>query len=180
MGRGQNLGRLFLTGVLLAFFLIGCNTTSQEASVQPPPPLPRKPRVAKTKAQEGREAGERREAYTYDPAGRRDPFKPLIEPKKVVVEKKEEEIKIVSPLQEYDLSSLTLVGIIWGELGKRAMIRTPDGRGYTVTENTPIGKGRSRVLQITPDGVVIEVISKDRRGKLVRETVVMALRKEEG
>jgi type IV pilus assembly protein PilP len=171
--------------ILLVYCLLvglwGCTGSEEESPPPPEPPLfQRKPRAPKANQQADQAKQEGELSYSYDPTGRRDPFKSLISPKKGPSETKEEVVEIVSPLQEYDLSSLTVVGVVWGALGKRAMVRTPDGKGYTVTENVPIGKGRSRVVQITQEGLVIEVISRDSSGKLVREMVLMELRKKEG
>lgn len=169
--------------ILLPLWITACGPSEDElASQQEPPLFQRKPRPVKASPIEESSPPLFNSTYTYDPTGRRDPFKSLIEPKKITntATEKEEAVEIVSPLQEYDLSSLTVVGIVWGGLGKRAMIRTPDGKGFTVTENVPIGKGRNRVVQITPESLIIEVISQDDRGKPVKETVVMELRKKEG
>src|SRR4030095_16157234 len=39
----------------------------------------------------------------------------------------------LGPLERFDLSALKLVGIVWGELGRKALIKAPDGKSYFAT-----------------------------------------------
>ena len=119
--------------------------------------------------------------YHYDPSGRRDPFKSLLVGREV--NPVNEEVAIVNELQKYDLNSLKLVGIIWNQTGRlnRAVIETPDGKGYSVEEGTPIGKGDSRIQKITPTGIVIHQRYRTLRGEIEnREVDLMLKKKEEG
>lgn len=55
--------------------------------------------------------------YTYKPAGRRDPFAPIIER-----EEKKEKAGAVPPLERYALNEFKLTGILWGGFGYNAML----------------------------------------------------------
>lgn len=162
---------------LLALALIwGC---SKEES---PPPLvmPQKKKVAsvmaKVKEQEIKEP-----VYSYDPKGRRDPFKSLLLGKTAQKGKElKEELKILGPLQNYDLETLKLVGIVWGEMGNFAIVEAPDGKGYSVYLNTPIGKHNGHIKEITADKIVIGESYVDVSGEKKDREVIMELRKGEG
>jgi len=83
-------------------------------------------------------------------------------------------------LQEFELTSLKLVAIIWGELGRKAMFKAPNGRGYTVTENMQVGRHCGRVRRIDSQAVFIEERRKDSEGKVSTEEVIIRLREGEG
>jgi Tfp pilus assembly protein PilP len=134
--------------------------------------------------------------YVYSQTDKRDPFRSLIlgkkeqlkfeEEKKKIEEKKEEERfqkeieKIpLTPLQEFDLSSIKIVAIIWGDIGNYAMIEAPDGKGYTIKKGIYMGKSRGIVKDITNDAIIIEEKYMDVDKKIKAKTVELKLKKEE-
>lgn len=126
--------------------------------------------------------GEKKEPpYSYKAEGRRDPFKSLLLGRAAQKEKEQKEmVKIVGPLQNYDLETLKLVGIVWGELGNFAIIEAPDGKGYTAYLNTPIGKHDGRIKEIMADKIVISESYINIKGEKKDREMVIVLRKEEG
>jgi Tfp pilus assembly protein PilP len=85
----------------------------------------------------GPEAKAMKKGERYNPAGKRDPFRPLI-----VIGGTDAEMmagEFCEPgrekefLEKFDLDTLKLTGIILGEKGPLALIETPDGNGYTVS-----------------------------------------------
>jgi type IV pilus assembly protein PilP len=117
--------------------------------------------------------------YAYDPSGRRDPFKPLIAattPTAVLSEERQN----CPPTQDFELASLKLVAIVWGELGRKAMLKAPNGRGYAVTEEMLVGRNCGRIRRIEFNAVVIEETRRDSEGTLLKEEVVLRLREREG
>jgi Tfp pilus assembly protein PilP len=119
------------------------------------------------------------EPYTYDTSNRRDPFKPLIStniPSDPIVQDKVN----CPPMQEFELASLKLVAIIWGDLGRKAMLKAPNGRGYAVTEEMLIGRNCGRIRRIESNAVVIEETRRDTEGRVLKEEVVLRLREREG
>ena len=118
--------------LLVGFVLTGCSV--EEPPEAQLPPIKRRQEV-KTPAPETLFAKAEEEAYTYRSSGRRDPFKPLITPKKPVAELVESKVEC-PPLQEFEIPSLKLVGIVWGQMGRKAMLKAPNGRGYSIVENT--------------------------------------------
>lgn len=113
------------------------------------------------------------EEYNYDPIGKRDPFKSL------VVEELTNRPKPKTPLQQFDIDQLTVVGIIWGISNPKAMIQAPDGKGYVVGKGTPIGKGRGKVTRITQREVVISEEYRDFEGKLLVNETALKIKPEE-
>lgn len=92
-----------------------------------------------------------REVFTYDPAGRRDPFAPLMESS-----------ELRPTLQE-----LRLTGVLVHPTRPIAVMRDGEGTQYRVT--TGMNVGRMRVLEIKPRTVVFAYseYGYDRRDSLV-------------
>lgn len=77
-----------------------------------------------------------------------------------------------APLQRVPLGDLTLIGVVWGGFGSRAMVQTPDGRGYTVHHGTLIGPNNGVVTAISEDAITVEERVTDLYGRrLVRQHV---------
>ena len=117
--------------------------------------------------------------YLYDASNRRDPFIPLIAPTPPAVVQSDDRVDC-PPLQDFELASLKLTAIVWGDLGRKAIFKAPNGRGYSVTEEMLIGRNCGRVRRIESNAVVIEESRRDSQGKVLREEVVLRLREQEG
>jgi len=169
---------IFPLGVILLSLLMFTHGCGEE----PPPPPPRAsiPPVAPKPPENPQEKAAVKEevVYAYNPSGKRDPFRPLILPKRPEIEQKSAPL---TPLQQYDLISLKLVGIIWGgELGTRALIIAPDGKGYIVEEETPIGKRNGKIAKITENTIIIEEKFTDFLNQIQTDTIVLEMKKKEG
>jgi len=113
------------------------------------------------------------EEYTYNPIGKRDPFKSFLA----------EEIapgtqKALTPLQRFDIDQMGLIGIIWGISTPRAMVTTPDGKGYVVQKGTLVGKNWGKVSRITQDEVIISEEYRDFEGKLIVHEIPLKMPKD--
>lgn len=93
------------------------------------------------------------ETYHYNPAGKLDPFKPLV---KKEVGKKKASAAQLTPLQQYDIGQLKLVGIAGSGKKKVAMVVDKKGRSYILSLGTYIGQNNGRVSGILDDQIVIE------------------------
>jgi Tfp pilus assembly protein PilP len=120
------------------------------------------------------------EPYTYDASNRRDPFKPLITTNTIFDPEADQEKRNCPPTQEFELASLKLVAIVWGNMGRKAMLKAPNGRGYAVTEEMLIGRNCGRIRRIESNAVVIEETRRDTEGRVLKEEVVLRLREREG
>jgi type IV pilus assembly protein PilP len=111
----------------------------------------------------------------YDPAGRRDPFAP------VVSELMAGQIdSTLPPLQRVSLTDLNLIAIIWGAYGYTAMVQTPDGNGYTVRKGTRVGPNSGIVSAVTEKGIIVQERFTDVYGRKQEREYVKLLHPKEG
>lgn len=126
----------------------------------------------------GEEAVLKKERYDYASRGRRDPFLSIIAAAKKTQEQKRP--KGLVPLEDYDLSQVSLVAIVWTEEAYSALVGLPNGKYYTVKQGTSLGLHGGKVVRIAEDRVVIREYIRDYKGELRPEDTVLRLRKEEG
>ncbi len=153
----------------------------------PPPSLPAKtkspsvekkkeeaPKVAEKKEPEKKEETE----YSYNPAGKPDPFKPFIQLTPV---RDASRSTPLTPLQKYDISQLKLVAIISTPEGNIALVEDATGKGYFLKKGTWIGKNDGKVTKILKDKVIIEEVYQDIFGQTKANEISLFLHKvEEG
>jgi type IV pilus assembly protein PilP len=106
----------------------------------------------------------------FDPAGRRDPFRP---PRASLATRTGDP---PTPLQRYEIGQLRLVAIIYETREPRAVVEDDEGLGYIVKVGTPIGPNGGRVRDIDRGRVLIEEESLDFYGESHPTSVVMELR----
>ena len=110
------------------------------------------------------------EAYEYDPAGKRDPFRPL----SLIRTPSRARAEPLTPLERYELGQLRLVGIVHQLAPPRAMVEDSAGLGFILTPGTPVGPNGGIVTEIRPREVVVEewhtdVIGQEHRTEHVLE-----------
>lgn len=134
--------------------------------------------VAATKPEEKVEKKPGEEEYTYNPAGKPDPFKPFIQLAPV----KEARNIPLTPLQKYEISQLKLVAIISTADGTHmALVEDATGKGYFLKKGTEVGKNDGKVTKILKDRVIIEEVYQDISGQTkVNEIPLFLHRSEEG
>jgi Tfp pilus assembly protein PilP len=126
------------------------------------------------------------EDYRYNVQDRRDPLEPLLKEVKIVDAKPKcapgsSPGRALGPLERFDFSALKLVGIVWGELGRKALIKAPDGKSYFALVDTYMGKYCGKVIAVENDQLVIEELYVDAEGKEIPKTLSIPLRrKKEG
>ncbi len=113
--------------------------------------------------------------YRYDPTGKPDPFKSFL--KQMLVVKDTESL---SPLERFDLSQLTVTGIIWASRDPRALVEDPTGKGYIVGEGTGIGKNKGRIVRIGDNRVVVKETYVDFHNKATTKDVDLYLYQRHG
>lgn len=131
---------------------------AQEAALQPAD-------AKETKATE--------EAVTYDRKGKRDPFISL------VVTAIEKPKKGQTPLENYDISAIKILGIVWNEKGNFATAVLPDGKAYTLREGMTIGLHEGKIHKINKNKIIIIEKIKDYRGQLKSKETILKLREGE-
>lgn len=158
-----------ISALLILILLISCDRNK----VIPPPqtPSPTKKIEEKKVNQTPRPAEEKsaEQVYTYDPEGKRDPFKPVVSS-----EAKKELLK-VPPLHRIEPKDLKLLGIAWGWFGYSAMLQTPDGKAYPIRVGAVIGPRNGIVKAIGERSVTIEESYTDVYGKKKINKIVLEL-----
>lgn len=121
------------------------------------------------------------EDYRYTTQDRRDPLEPLVKevPPDVLRPRPRSPERPLGPLERFDLSALKLVGVVWGELGRKALIKAPDGKSYFATLETYMGKYSGKVIAIENDRLVIEEQYLNAEDKLVPKTLTLPLRRKD-
>lgn len=117
------------------------------------------------------------EGFTYNPRGRRDPFRSLILPEREKAAKAGEGLP---PLQRIDSADLKLTGIIWDQTSYIAMVETPEGKDFVIREGTVVGLNKGIVKKITQRNLIIEEKIKTYLGEARTREVTLELRKKEG
>ncbi|MCX5831035.1 MAG: pilus assembly protein PilP [Deltaproteobacteria bacterium] len=120
-------------------------------------------------------------SYSFNPAGKPDPFRPFVEKDPVLKKKAEMDAAIsIFPLQKVGLDQFNLLGIA-GDTGRRlAIVETKDSRGsrfYALKLGTVIGLNNGKVVEIGKDQIVVEEATALRTGK--KNRIIKKLRKDE-
>jgi Tfp pilus assembly protein PilP len=110
--------------------------------------------------------------YTYDPTGKRDPFRSFIFTAKNTTHDAR------GPLEQFDLAQLDVVAVVWGTNRPRAVVTDPSGRGYIVREGTYMGKNQGRVIGIADNALVVKESYVDYFGETTTKDVTMRVRAE--
>jgi type IV pilus assembly protein PilP len=150
------------------------------------PPAVKKPAIAAKKLSSLTEDFTQKVSaeFTYDPAGKPDPFIPLISEAAMTTQKagvqEAPEAEDLAPLQKYDLSELNLVAIIIRDDNSRtAMVEDKAGYGYILKQGMLIGKNNGVIREITPTSIVIEEKAVDSSGKEKVNTITLSVTKTE-
>lgn len=114
-------------------------------------------------------------AQSYDPAGRRDPFAPVLQ--QLALGPID---STLPPLQRIGLTEMNLIAVVWGAYGNTAMVQTPDGNGYTVRRGTRIGPNNGVVSAVTEKGIVVQERFTDVYGSKQEREYVKLLHPKEG
>ena len=165
--------------IVFLFGLGGCGGGTPPSSL---PSKTKSPAVEKkkeepTKVAEKKEPEKKEEVeYSYNPAGKPDPFKPFIQLTPV---REGSRTGPLTPLQKYDISQLKLVAILATPEGNVALIEDATGKGYFLKKGTWIGKNDGKVTKILKDKVIIEEVYQDIFGKTKTNEISIFLHKAE-
>lgn len=96
-------------------------------------------------------------AYSYNPAGKPDPFRPFVEDE-VAAKKTAEKKKTSSifPLQRIEVEQFKLVGIAGDQNRRIAMVEDVTKKFYPLSIGTRIGMNNGKVVEILSDRVIVE------------------------
>jgi type IV pilus assembly protein PilP len=174
-----------LCGIML--IASGCSDRA-ESPKKPEPvkqavtaPAAKKPEAAAKKSAPAPESSAQPVAaeFTYDPAGKPDPFIPLVSEPAISSQKAAAagtEDADVPPLQKYDLSEFNLVAIIIRDDNEStAMVEDKAGYGYILKQGMLIGKNNGIIRRITPSTIVVEEKTVDPSGSEKNNTVTLSV-----
>ena len=109
--------------------------------------------------------------YGYDATNKRDPFRSYILDEAQRLAKHER-----GPLEQFDLSQLSVVAVVWGTQRPRALVTDPSGRGYVVQEGTTIGKNDGQVIRIGDTTMLVRETYVDYLGAATSKEIEMRVR----
>jgi hypothetical protein len=126
--------------------------------------------------------------FTFYPVKALDPFIPFITPDipppvRFTDDDEEpvENDKPLTPLQKMTVAEIEsgLKAIMWGELGRRAMVEDSAGKGYIVAVGTPAGERNGVIKEIQNDRLVIEqqLWNKIEKKKIQHDVIVKLVKK---
>jgi Tfp pilus assembly protein PilP len=113
--------------------------------------------------------------FTYDPTGLRDPFRSYEWEREKLAES-----EVRGPLEEFDVSQLSLVGVVWNVGNARALIQDPSGRAFIVGEGARVGKNDGRITKIDDSVVVVKETYVDLSGQEATKDIELRIRRSEG
>jgi len=116
-------------------------------------------------------------AYSYDPKGKRDPFRSF-EWEQLKLEMMAGDSR--GPLEHFDVTQLSVVGVVWKNDNARALIQDPSGMTYIVAEGARVGKNEGRVTAIADNLVVVKETYVDAVGEETTKDIEMRIRVTEG
>jgi hypothetical protein len=114
--------------------------------------------------------------YVYDPTGKRDPFRNF----KWERPDRLREREVTGPLEQFDLSQLSLVAVVWKTGNARALIQDPSGGSYIVAEGARIGKNEGFVTAIDDNLVRVKETYVDFLGRETTKDIELRMRGNEG
>lgn len=139
--------------VALSLGLVGCGD-----SAPPPPPAAAvaKPKPKVVAAPVNAEAEVARQSYTYNPLGKRDPFRGSVADRaNNDTGPRSDSQECQEALCQYDVDDLSLVAVVSGDANPLAMVEDKAGVGYLVRRNTKMGKQGGKVTAIQRDCIQV-------------------------
>ena len=118
---------------------------------------------------------EEEEEFTYNPIGKRDPFRSFLS---FSSDSSIFDDLPRTPLQRYDIEQYRLTGIIFNVGRPRALVEDPEGVGHVMELGTYIGRNWGKVTQISSEKVTVTEEYKTRDGQLVVKQIPIPLRTE--
>jgi Tfp pilus assembly protein PilP len=115
--------------------------------------------------------------FTYDPTGKRDPFRSFEWERP---DRRHPGGSPRTPLEKFDLSQLDVVAVVWRTDNAKALVQDPAGQSYIVGYGAKIGKNDGRITRIEDNLVVVKETYVDHLGQKTRKDIEMRIRGSEG
>ncbi len=148
---------------------------AKNAPAKPKPP-PAKPAPAPSVVAEETGLGLIAGDFRYEAEGKRDPFRSFEweRPDRI------DDSELRGPLEQFDVSQLSLVAVVWDTGNARALIQDPSGQSYIIGEGTRIGKNEGHVIEISDNLVVVKETYVDFLGQETTKDIEMRIRSSQG
>ncbi len=114
--------------------------------------------------------------FSYDPTGKRDPFRSFEWERP---DRKDPD-ELRGPLEKFDLGQLDLVAVVWRTDNAKALVKDPAGQSYIVGHGTRIGKNEGRVIRIDDNEMVVKETYVDHLGNKSTKDIEMRIRGTQG
>jgi hypothetical protein len=114
--------------------------------------------------------------YVYDPTGKRDPFRDFKWDRPDHLAQGPE----AGPLEQFDLSQLSLVAVVWKTGNARALIQDPSGESYIIAEGARIGRNEGFVTAIDDNLLRVREKYIDSVGHETMKDIELSMRRNEG
>lgn len=145
---------LQIAGVAAATLLaVACGDEPPRAAPAPAAPAPAAAAPAPEAAADAADAGTPAPPpyqYAYNPLGKRDPFRAVVEDAH-----QNGGPECSEPLCQFDLEQLALVAVVSGDANPIAMLEDPGRVGHIVRRSSRVGKHGGKVTQILRDCIVV-------------------------
>jgi type IV pilus assembly protein PilP len=112
----------------------------------------------------------------YDQAGLRDPFRSFEWERREIASQD----MVGGPLEQFDVSQLSVIAVVWKTGSARALVEDPTGQSYIVGKGTRIGKNDGMVTEIDDNLVVVNETYEDYLGNITKKDIEMRIRRSEG
>jgi type IV pilus assembly protein PilP len=84
------------------------------------------------------------------------------------------------PLEQFDVSQLSVIAVVWKTGSARALVEDPAGQSYIIGKGTRIGKNEGTVTEIDDNLVVVNETYEDYLGNVTKKDIEMRIRRSEG
>jgi type IV pilus assembly protein PilP len=112
----------------------------------------------------------------YDRTNLRDPFRSFEWERKEIAA-----LDVVGgPLEQFDVSQLSVIAVVWKIGSARALVEDPTGQSYIIGKGTRIGKNEGLVTQIDDNLVVVNETYEDYLGNVTKKDIEIRIRRSEG
>jgi len=112
----------------------------------------------------------------YDKTDLKDPFRSFEWERRELASEEVEG----GPLEQFDVSQLSVIAVVWKTGSARALVEDPGGQSYIIAKGTRIGKNDGTVTKIDDNLVVVNESYEDYLGNVTQKDVELRIRRSEG
>jgi type IV pilus assembly protein PilP len=150
--------------------------SGQAPAAAPVVPSPKIAAVPKATPADDNSAGNGSGVVVYDKTNLRDPFRSFEWERKELASEDTQG----GPLEQFDVSQLSLVAVVWKTGSARALVEDPAGQSYIIAKGTRVGKNDGMVTEIDDNLVVVNETYEDYLGNVTKKDIEMRIRRSEG